>query len=96
MAFTHTPAFVKHSLTSIELSKTSSPPSGGLYPIRTTTLFLSNSDTTVATTTMMEEIKVPASAIRNSVVTRIDGESVTIGEAMGPGSNVVVFLRHMG
>ena len=40
----------------------------------------------------------PGSArlLRSNVVTNADGDLVQLGESMGTGTSVVVFLRHMG
>ena len=34
--------------------------------------------------------------LRNSVLTSADGKPARLGDAMGDGTSVVVFLRHMG
>lgn len=39
---------------------------------------------------------VTAKTLRSAVLTNADGESVRLGDKMGPGTSVVVFLRHMG
>jgi hypothetical protein len=36
-----------------------------------------------------------ASAFRNSMLTDVDGNLINLGEKMGPGKSVVVFLRHL-
>ena len=37
-----------------------------------------------------------ANILRNAVVMNADGDFVNLGKAMGKGTSVVVFLRHMG
>ena len=37
-----------------------------------------------------------ASMIRSCMLTDVDGNSVRLGDKMGPGKSVVVFLRHLG
>ena len=37
-----------------------------------------------------------AQLLRSNVVTNAEGDFVQLGEAMGTGTSVVVFLRHMG
>lgn len=39
---------------------------------------------------------VTAQTLRSAVLTNADGESVRLGDQMGQGTSVVVFLRHMG
>ena len=39
---------------------------------------------------------VTAKLLRSAVLTNADGESVSLGDKMGPGTSVVVFLRHLG
>jgi hypothetical protein len=39
---------------------------------------------------------VTAKTLRSAVLTNADGESVRLGDKMGPGTSVVIFLRHMG
>jgi len=36
------------------------------------------------------------SILRSAVVTNADGDLVSLGSAMGDGTSVVIFLRHMG
>ena len=42
------------------------------------------------------KIKVKASQIRSAQLTNVNGESITLGEAIGDGTSLVIFLRHMG
>lgn len=42
------------------------------------------------------EILIPASNIRSAEVTNVDGEIITLGEKMGKGTSLVIFLRHLG
>jgi len=42
------------------------------------------------------DIKIPASQIRAAQLTTTDGETITLGDKMGKGTSVVIFLRHMG
>mmetsp|Transcript_19534 Transcript_19534/g.28759 ORF Transcript_19534/g.28759 Transcript_19534/m.28759 type:complete len:110 (-) Transcript_19534:204-533(-) len=37
-----------------------------------------------------------ASALRNAIVTNIEGDFVPLSRAMGEGDSIVIFLRHMG
>jgi len=39
---------------------------------------------------------VTAEALRSAVLTNSDGELVSLGEKMGQGTSIVVFLRHLG
>jgi hypothetical protein len=39
---------------------------------------------------------VTAKTLRSAVLTNADGESVRLGDKMGPGTSVVIFLRHLG
>jgi len=42
------------------------------------------------------QIKIPASKLRSAQITNVDGEIVSLGEKIGTGTSIVVFLRHMG
>lgn len=37
-----------------------------------------------------------ASILRSLVLTNVDGDSISLGNLMGKGKSVVIFLRHMG
>mmetsp|Transcript_36494 Transcript_36494/g.40302 ORF Transcript_36494/g.40302 Transcript_36494/m.40302 type:complete len:114 (+) Transcript_36494:29-370(+) len=39
---------------------------------------------------------VTAQALRSASLTNADGEIVTLGEKMGKGTSIVIFLRHLG
>lgn len=34
--------------------------------------------------------------LRDALLTDVNGDTITLGDKMGPGASVVVFLRHMG
>lgn len=42
------------------------------------------------------QIRIPASKIRSAQLTTVDGETITLGDKMGSGTSLVMFLRHMG
>ena len=42
------------------------------------------------------DITVKASQIRSAQLTNADGENITLGDKMGKGTSLVIFLRHMG
>jgi hypothetical protein len=39
---------------------------------------------------------VTAKALRSATLTNADGELITLGDKMGKGTSIVVFLRHLG
>jgi hypothetical protein len=39
---------------------------------------------------------VTAQSLRSAILTNANGELVTLGEQMGKGTSIVVFLRHLG
>jgi len=42
------------------------------------------------------KIKIPASKLRSAQIKNVDGKFVSLGERMGTGTSIVIFLRHMG
>ena len=49
-----------------------------------------------ATTSTIDPASVTAEDLRSIAVTNVDGSSVELGSAMGTGTSIVVFLRHLG
>jgi hypothetical protein len=45
---------------------------------------------------MIIPVDVTAKALRSAMVTNANGEMVSLGEQMGKGASIVVFLRHLG
>jgi hypothetical protein len=41
-------------------------------------------------------VDVTAKALRSAILTNANGEMVSLGEQMGKGTSIVVFLRHLG
>ena len=39
---------------------------------------------------------VTAASLRSAQLTNVNGETVNLGECMGPGTSIVIFLRHLG
>jgi len=42
------------------------------------------------------QIKIPASQLRSAQLTNVNDETVKLGDEMGSGTSLVIFLRHMG
>lgn len=82
-AFQQQPALATRSTSTAFASKTALP-----------------STTTTETPCATPDIEVPqgvtANLLRSAVLTNADGQEVSLGEKMGQGASVVVFLRHLG
>jgi hypothetical protein len=70
-------------------------------PSQTSSLLYSSAvepDTTPCSTpdNMIIPVDVTAKALRSAIVTNANGEMVSLGEQMGKGASIVVFLRHLG
>lgn len=72
-------------------------PSNGVVSSSTSLLMASSSAATPCDT---PDIAIPegvtANVLRSAVLTNADGESIRLGDKMGSGVSVVIFLRHMG
>ena len=66
----------------------------------TSSSVLSLAATTEGTPCDTPDIAIPegvtANVLRSAVLTNVDGQKVQLGDKMGSGTSIVIFLRHMG
>ena len=62
----------------------------------TTTLFSTATETPPCATPDVIPESVTANALRSGILTDANGETIKLGDKMGKGTSIVVFLRHLG
>jgi len=57
----------------------------------------SSSSSSLPSSSSNTQVKIPVSNLRSAKLTNVNGEEVLLGDKMGTdGTNIVIFLRHMG